>query len=72
MAWFGERSPSDEARAAHDAAEESRQQALSDLASADEKLQESLPIIEAIRSHNERNHYDEFLRQLTTRAFVGE
>lgn len=65
MAWFGTISPSDEALAAHEAAVESKEQALQDLAVADEKLQESLPVIQAIKAHNAKNHYDEFLKSLT-------
>jgi hypothetical protein len=69
MVWFGTKKAASasslEAQMAKDSSERSKEQALEDLAKSEEKLQESLPVIEALRDHNERNHYDEWLRSLT-------
>lgn len=67
MPWFGKKSvtPSDEAQAAHDSAKESEKQAKLDLEKAKDKLKESLPVIRAIKAHNDENHYDEFLKKLS-------
>lgn len=67
MAWLNRKSsvlPSVEAQMAKESAEESRAQALEDLARSKERLQESRPTIEALQAHNEKNHYDEWLRSL--------
>lgn len=66
MVWFNgnKKSPSTEAQMAQAAAVQSREQAREDLARSEEKLQECLPVIEALRAHNEENHYDDWLRSL--------
>lgn len=64
MAWF-KSTPSDEALEAVASSNASRKRALSDLEKAKGKLEESRPVISAIREHNEANHYDDFLRSLT-------
>lgn len=55
--------PSPEVRAAMEAAERSAEQAREDRAEQDRELQESLPLIEALRQRNEANHYDRMLEE---------
>ena len=58
-------SPSVEAQMAKESAMQSREQAREDLARSEEKLQECLPVIAALRAHNEQNHYDDWRLSLT-------
>lgn len=59
-----EPTPSPESIAARKAAEASARRAEEDLARAEQKANETRPLIESLQAHNEANHYDAWIESL--------
>lgn len=59
-----EPTPSPESIAARKDAEVSARRAEADLARAERKADESIPLAEALQAHNDANHYDAWIESL--------